>query len=217
MSDAQNHVVIVSCQDAAHATKVIKWASKLDLVAVSIGLPFAEAPASKPTKPGKKKLPPVTATALKEILTRVKDELGSDVLKNIFVTHDCKSLKALPEEEWPTVYAEAEALLDTPAEEEDEEMDAFDLLDDEEDDDDLGLDDDDEEDDDDLGLDSDDEDDAPDLATVKTYASRYSDKHGLDAQREVLAKHGIPTTRSLGKATPEQLSKIFAGFKKGLK
>ena len=204
MSDAQNHVVIVSCQDAAHATKVIKWASKLDLVAVSIGLPFAEAPASKPTKPGKKKLPPVTATALKEILTRVKDELGSDVLKNIFVTHDCKSLKALPEEEWPTVYAEAEALLDTPAEEEDEEMDAFDLLDDEEDD-------------DDLGLDSDDEDDAPDLATVKTYASRYSDKHGLDAQREVLAKHGIPTTRSLGKATPEQLSKIFAGFKKGLK
>jgi hypothetical protein len=166
-------------------------------------------------KPTKGKLPPVTITALKEILTRVKEELGSDVLKNIFVVHDCKKLGDLPDKEWPTVYAEAEALLNPGAAE--EEMDPFDLLDeDEEDDDDLfGMDEDEE--DDDLGLDDDDGGDAPSLEDVKKLASKFSDTHGLEKQREVLGKFGIHTTRSLGKATPEQLTKIHAAFTKGLK
>lgn len=224
MTDRSTPIIIVTPKDKTQATALIKQFSKAKLFAQIVEVPLFDAPAAdKPAKPGK--LPTVDLPALKVILTRVKEELGSDVLKNLFVTHDCKKLGDLPKKEWATMHAEAEALLSPGDEVEDEEMDPFDLLDDDEEEevDELGLDDD----DDDLGLDDDDEldledtdgdeMDAPALEDVKKLASKFSDRHGLEKQREVLSKYGIATTRSLGKATPEQLTKISNAFLRGLK
>lgn len=216
---SSNPIIIVTPADKAEATKLIKAFSKQKLFAQIVDLPLVggsldDGEPAKDTKPTKGKLPPCTITALKEILTRVKEELGSDVLKNLFVVHDCKRLGDLDEKEYSTVYAEAEQLLNPGADEE-EEMDPFDLLDDdeEEDDDLFGMDDEDE----DADLDDDLDADAPSLDEVKKTASKYSDRHGLDKQREILGKFGINTTRSLGKASAEQLTKIQALFVKGLK
>lgn len=204
-------LIIITAHDKKHAGKIIKQLSEFKLHAQTL-----EIPGSVDTPVEKKKLVPVTISALKEVLTKVKEELGSDVLKNLFVVHDCKKLGDLPEGEYATMFMEAEVLLnpDKVSDEDDPFDDPFDMLDDpeSEDEDDLGLDDD----DDDLGL-EDTETVTVDLDEVKKLASKYADKHGLDDQREVMGKFGIATTRSLGKATPEQLSKIAAKFTKGLK
>lgn len=215
---SSNPIIIVTPADKKEASKLIKAFSKQKLFAQIVDLPLVGGEldtGEKADKTQKGNLPKVTLQALKEVLTRVKEQLGSDVLKNLFVVHDCKKLGDLPKEEWPTMFAEAEALF-KPADE--EEMDPFDLLDDEDEEDDLLSDLDDGDDDDDLDLDDDDELDSDiTLDDVKKLASKYSDALGLDKQREILGKHGIPTTRSLGKATPEQLTKIHAAFTKGLK
>lgn len=150
---------------------------------------------------------------LKETLTEVKEELGVEALKDLLTVHDATSLKTLAKPEWPTIWAEAKNLLKEANEELGGELE-------EEDDLGLGLDDDDELDnlgddldmgDDDLGLG---DEDAPDLATVKKLASKFADKHGIELQREIMSKFGIPTTRSLGKADEEQRTKIFNGLTK---
>ena len=203
-------LIIIQSEDTAVAEKLANTLMKKPGLQVKfVDFTSSAGKAEKPAKEVKLKMP--KPDELKDALTEVKEELGVQALKDLLTAHGAKNLKTLDKKEWPTVMAEAMNLLKEANEDLDEDGDDDLGLDGDDDDDDLGLGLDDDDDDDDLGLDDDDDDDDDssgtiDLPYVKKLASQYSDKLGIENQREIISKHGVGTSRSLGKAVGIKLA-----------
>ena len=98
--------LIIECKKEKVAKKLLK---QLDGGKGILNLTIEESGGAAKTEKVKLEMP--EPKALKAILTKVQDTLGADTVVDIFTTHGATKLKNLPEDEWPTVYAEAENLL----------------------------------------------------------------------------------------------------------
>lgn len=146
-------------------------------------------------KPSTKKLHVPSKKELKDALTELREEAGTETLKDLLKTHGAKNLATLEEDEWPSIYAEAKNLLD----EEDGDGD-----------DDLDMDDDDDLDMDDDGMDDDD----VDFEEVKSAVQQFAKKNGRDEATEILEDNGLKSVRGLKGATAEQRVKIYRAVTK---
>jgi hypothetical protein len=145
------------------------------------------------SKPAGKKLHVPSKKELKDTLTELREEAGSETLKDLLKTHGAKNLATLDEDEWPGIYAAAKNILD----EDDGLGDDDDDLDMDDDDDDLG------------GADAD-----VDPEEVKAAVQKYAKANGRDEATDILKENGLNSVRGLKGATTEQRAKIYRAVTK---
>ena len=126
-----------------------------------------------------------TKEDVRQILSQVKDTLGTENVKEIFTAFGASNFKELDAEDFNAVYAAAVEMLRS-----DDDLDD-------------GLDDD---------LD-DDLDDVPGPDVIKSLCQAYAKQEGKAKATKVLEDAGLNTVRGLAKASEEQLTKIYATVK----
>lgn len=187
--------LIVLPSDTAELNKVLEALSKLDVQAatISTGKTVASAPAKRDEpKAVAEKLPAVTADDVKGTMTRVRDELGEEMIGEILTAFGATKLKDVAKDDWAALVAAAKQALDGANGSKD-------------DDDGFGLDD---EEDDGFGLDDGDEGEEVDAETVKLTVQAYAKKFGKEKATALLQKFGLNTVRGLASADASVLGKI---------
>ena len=190
--------LIVLPKNTAELEKVLSVLGKLGVEATNLGggndTPAKTTAAKNTPAPKEEQLKQVNADQLKTVMTRVRDELGSDTLTELLTAFGATALREVDKGDWPALVAAAEAALNGTGGGLDDDLGGLD--------DDLGgLDDD--------GFGLDDDANAPDPDEVKTAVQAYAKKHGKEKAQAVLTKNGLNTVRGLASADASTLTAIL--------
>lgn len=138
-------------------------------------------------EPESEELKVPTAEELKTILTKLRDDKGADIIKEILTSFGAKNLKTLEKSDWPAVYAAAQEAM----------KDGDDGFGDDLDDGGFG----------DL---DDGADDTPlDPEVIKGLCQAYAKKNGKEKAIEVLKKAGLNSVRGIKSASDSALATIY--------
>jgi nitrogen regulatory protein PII len=189
--------LIVLPTDTAELNKVLEALSKLGVATSAVTTTTGKGKTTAKEEPEvqTEKLKPVTADQVKAVMTKVRDELGDDIISELLTAFGAEKLKDVDKSDWAALVAAAEAALGNGGSGEDD--DGF------------GLDDD----DDGFGLDDDDDGEELDAEEVKVSVQAYAKKHGKEKAQAILVKNGLNTVRGLASADQKTLAAIAKAVK----
>ena len=180
--------LIVLPTDTAELNKVLEALSKLGVATSAVTTTTGKGKTTAKEEPEvqTEKLKPVTADQVKAVMTKVRDELGDDIISELLTAFGAEKLKDVDKSDWAALVAAAEAALGNGGSGED---------------------------DDGFGLDDDDDGEELDAEEVKVSVQAYAKKHGKEKAQAILVKNGLNTVRGLASADQKTLAAIAKAVK----